>query len=105
MQGTAPLDLVRDCPAFLDQGGVDEELFSQSRLDMTNGFPVGWAEVSAKYLEEQIVGKDVGESACHVWMVLDLSEVGLDVIGMNNDVVIGVQDLEVVCLDEDFLMH
>jgi hypothetical protein len=44
---------------------------------MTNGFSVGWAEVSDKresYLEEQVVGKDVKECACRVWMVLDLLE-------------------------------
>jgi hypothetical protein len=38
-------------------------------------------------------------------VVLYLLEAGLDVIGMNKVVVIGVQNPEVVCLDKDSLIQ
>jgi hypothetical protein len=88
-----PRDLVKDCPVFFLQVGVKEEPFDQSRVGMPNGLPVGRAEVTAKhesYLEEQVVGEDVRECSCHVWMVLDLTEAELDVIGVYNNVIIGV---------------
>ncbi len=62
---------------------------------MANGYLVSGAEVGTKhvtYLEEQIVSKDVGEDSCHIGMVLVLAKAGFDVIGMDDNVVIGVQD-------------
>ena len=77
---------------LVDQGGVEEELLGKGRLDMSNGFPVGWAEVSSKhkaYLEEQVVCKDVRERTCDISMMLDLADTRLDVIGVDDDVVVG----------------
>jgi hypothetical protein len=89
----APFDLVKDGPVFVDQGGVEEEPLGKGRLDASNGFPVGWAEVSSKrkaYLEEQVVCKDVREHTCDIRMMLDLADARLDVIGVDDDVVVGV---------------
>jgi hypothetical protein len=41
-------------------------------------------------LEEQVVRQYVREGACHIGMMLDLSEAGFDVIGVNDNVVVGV---------------
>ena len=76
-QGVAPLDLVEYRPVSFHQGSFEEESFRQGRLDMANSFPVGGAEVGAErksYLEEQVVSKDVGESPCHIGMLLDLAK-------------------------------
>jgi hypothetical protein len=56
-------------------------------------FPVGWAEVCAKCeadLEEQVVCQDVQEGACHIRVMFYLAEAVFDVIGVNNDVVVGI---------------
>jgi hypothetical protein len=77
---------------LVDQGGVEEELLGKGRLDMSNGFPVGWAEVSSKrkaYLEEQVVCKDIRERTCDIRMMLDLADTRLDVIGTDDDVIVG----------------
>ena len=75
-------------------------------MDASNGFPVGWAEVGPEretYLEEQVVRQDVGKCTCDVGVVLDLTEAGLHVIGVDDYVVCGVRDPEVVCPGEEFL--
>ena len=75
-------------------------------MDTSNGLPVGWAEVGPKretYLEEQVISENVGKRACDIGVMFDLTEAGLDVIGMDEDVVCGVQDPEVVRPGEEFL--
>ncbi len=37
--------------------------------------------------------------------MLDLSEKGLYIIGMYDNVVIGISDEEVICLDENVITH
>jgi hypothetical protein len=78
---------------FIHQGGVEEESFGQRGLCVSNGLPVGRAEVGAErktYPDKQVVGKDVGESASLIWMMLDSMKARLEVIGMHGDVVIGI---------------
>ena len=73
---------------------------------MLDGFPVGRAEVSTERkanLEEQVVCKDVKKCTCDIGVMFYLVEAGLDVIGMDDDVVSGVQNPGVVRPDEDFL--
>jgi hypothetical protein len=58
-----------------------------------DSFPVGRAEDGAErkaYLKEQVVSKDVQEGACHIGVMFDLAEARLDVIGVDNNVVVGV---------------
>jgi hypothetical protein len=58
-----------------------------------DSFPIGGAEVGAEceaYLEEQVVCKDVRKGAHHIGVMLDLVEARFDIIGMDNNVVIGV---------------
>jgi hypothetical protein len=58
-----------------------------------DSFPVGGAEVCAEceaYLEEQVVHQDVREGARHIRVMLDLAEAGFEIIGMDDDVVVGV---------------
>ena len=77
MKGSAPLDLVENGIVLCYQRGVKEEAFGGGSLCASDGFPVGWAEVSTKrkaYLEEQIVGKDVRESTRHIRVMLYLAE-------------------------------
>jgi hypothetical protein len=105
-KGATPFDFVEDCSMLFHQGGVKEELLGEGGLDASNGFPVGWAEVGPEretYLEEQVVLQDVGKCACDIGVVFYLTEAGLNVIGMDNDVVCGVRDPEVVCPGEEFL--
>jgi len=68
-------------------------------LNASDGFPVGWAEVGPKceaYLEEQVVREDVEKCTCNIGMMFYLAEAGLYVIGMDDDVIRGVRDPEVV---------
>jgi hypothetical protein len=60
---------------------------------LTDSFPVGGAEFGAKceaYLEEQVVRQDVGKGARHIGVMLDLAEAVFDIIGVDDDVVIGI---------------
>ena len=73
MQGVALLNLVEDRRVFVHQGGVEEEPLGQSGLGASNCLPVGGAEVSAEcksHLEEQVVGKNVGESSWSGWCLI-----------------------------------
>ena len=75
-------------------------------MDALDGFPVGWAEVGPEretYLEEQVVRQDVGKRACDIGVMFDLTEAGLHVIGMDDDVVCGIRDPEVVRPGKEFL--
>ena len=68
-------------------------------MDASDGFPVGWAEVGPgreAYLEEQVVCENVGKCACNIGVMLYLMEAGLYVVGVDDDVVRGVRDPEVV---------
>ena len=81
------------------QGRFKEEPFCESGLDAVNSLPVGGAEVSAKSkvdLEEQVFSEGVRECSCYIGVVLDLSEAQLDVIGVDANVFVWVQYLQVV---------
>ena len=93
IDGTAPFDLVKDGAVLCDERGVKEQSLGEGGLSAAYRFPVSWAEVRAECeadLEEQIVRQYVREGACHIGMMLNLAEAGFDVIGVNDDVVVGV---------------
>jgi hypothetical protein len=74
-------------------------------LDAPDSFPVGWAEVGPEreaYLEEQVVCKNVGKRACNIRVMFYLTEAGLYVIGMDDNVIRGVRDPEVVRPGKEF---
>ena len=80
MQGATPFDFVKDGVVFLHQGGVEEEPFGEDGLDVSDGFPVDWAEVSTEHkanLEEQVVCKDVRKCHCDIRVVFYLAETDL----------------------------
>jgi hypothetical protein len=59
-----------------------------------DSFPVGWAEVGTEceaYLEEQVVREDIQKGAFHIGVMPDLVEAGFDIIGLDDDVVVGVR--------------
>jgi hypothetical protein len=62
------------------------------------------APIRKSNLEGQVVCEDVRKRPCDIRVVCYLAETELDVIGMDDDVVGGVQNLEVVCPDQDLLM-
>ena len=75
-------------------------------MDASNLFPVCWAEVGPEretYLEEQVVRQDVGKRTWDIGVMFDLTEAGLYVIGVDDDVVCGVRDPKVVRPGEEFL--
>ena len=93
IDGSAPFDFVEDCTVLRDQRCVEVQPLGESRLRSSDGFPVGWAEVCTEReadLEEQIIRQDVRECACHIGVMFYLTEAGFDVIGVDNDVVVGV---------------
>ena len=68
-------------------------------MDASDGFPVGWAEVGPEreaYLDEQVVCENLGKRACNIGVMFYLMEAGLYVVGVDNNVVRGVRDPEVV---------
>ena len=104
--GGTPLDFFEDNSVFSNQGGVREEPLGEGGLDASDGFPVGGADVGAKCeanLEEQVVCKDVREGPGNIGMMFYLVEAQFDVIGMDDIIVFGVQDLQDVHSDEDLL--
>ena len=62
------------------------------------------APIRKSNLEGQVVCEYVRKCPCDIRLVFYLAETELDVIGMDDDVVGGVQNLEVVCPDQDLLM-
>jgi hypothetical protein len=88
-----PLDFVKNSTVLGDQGGVEEESLGKGGLCMMDGFPIGRAEVDAKreaYLEEQVVNEDEQKGTHHIRVMLDLVEARFHVIGMDDNVVVGV---------------
>ena len=75
-------------------------------MDAPDGFPVSGTEVGAECeanLEEQVVCQDVREGPGNIGMMFYLTEARFDIIGMDNNVVCGVRDPQVVRPDEDLL--
>ena len=72
---------------------VEKQALCQCRLGVPDGLPIGRAEIHAEReanLQKKVVGQDVREGTCNVGMVLDLAKARLDVIGMHDNVVVGV---------------
>ena len=77
------------------KGGDKEESFGKGRLKTANCLPVGGAEVGYENkanLKEQVVSEYARECTGDIWMMLNLAKTWLDVIGMNNNVIVGVQN-------------
>ena len=71
------------------------QVLYQTGLCLAHSFPVSGAEVCSKglpYLKEEVPSQDIQEGPNDVRVVLDLAEAGLDVIGMDHDVVMWVHD-------------
>ncbi len=72
-----------------------EQSLCQSSLCLAHSFPVSGAEVCSKglpYLKEEVLGQHMQYGPNDVGVVLDLVEAGLDVIGMDHNVVLWVHD-------------
>jgi hypothetical protein len=108
LQRATPPYLIENGPVFVDKRRVKEEAFCQCGLGTLDGLPIRGTEIRAECeanLQEKVVGEDVREGACDVRMVLDLAKARLDVIGVHDNVFVGVGDPEVVCPDQDVRAH
>ena len=89
------MDVVQDVAVLLWEGDIMEQALCQSGLCLAHSFPVSKAEVCSEgllYLKEEVFGQDIQEGPNDAWVVLDLAGAGLDIIGVDHNVIVWVCD-------------